>query len=181
MRKVFMVFVLLIFIPFISFAQSRHSPYAGQEKRKIKALSSEDIEGYLKGRGMGFAKAAELNHYPGPKHVLDLVEELHLSKDQLDRTKETYDEMHKDAVSIGRQIVEKERVLDNSFANQEIDEKNLLEISVELGSLQGELRAVHLKAHLKMRKILSSHQVDKYDELRGYQGNGGKHKHQHHK
>jgi hypothetical protein len=176
-----MVFVLLIFIPFISFAQSRHSPYAGQEKRKIKALSSEDIEGYLKGRGMGFAKAAELNHYPGPKHVLDLVEELHLSKDQLDRTKETYDEMHKDAVSIGRQIVEKERVLDNSFANQEIDEKNLLEISVELGSLQGELRAVHLKAHLKMRKILSSHQVDKYDELRGYQVNGGKHKHQHHK
>ena len=173
-----MVFTFLIFL---SFAQSGHSPYAGEEKREIKALSSEDIEGYLKGRGMGFAKAAELNHYPGPKHVLDLVEELHLSKDQLDRTKETYDEMHKDAVSIGRQIVEKERILDNSFANQEIDEKNLMEMTVEIGRLKGELRAVHLKAHLAMKGILSSHQVDKYDELRGYQRNGGKHKHQHHK
>ncbi len=181
MRKIFMVFTFLIFIPFVSFAQSVHSPYTGEEKREIKALSSEDIEGYLKGHGMGFAKTAELNHYPGPNHVLDFAKELALSKEQLDRTKETYDEMHKDAVSSGRQIVERERILDNSFANQEIDEKGLMEMTVEIGRLKGELRAVNLKAHLKMREILSSHQADKYDELRGYQGNGGKHKHQHHK
>jgi hypothetical protein len=48
------------------------TPYAGQQNRTIKALSDEDIVGLLKGDGMGFAKAAELNGYPGPKHVLDL-------------------------------------------------------------------------------------------------------------
>ena len=45
------------------------SPYAGQETREIKALSRDEINGYLSGDGMAFAKAAELNHYPGPKHV----------------------------------------------------------------------------------------------------------------
>ena len=41
------------------------SPYTGQEKREIRALSKEEVHGYLSGDGMGFAKPAELNHYPG--------------------------------------------------------------------------------------------------------------------
>jgi len=57
------------------FAQEDHSPYAGQEKRSIKALSQAQIENFLSGAGMGFAKAAELNHYPGPKHVLELADQ----------------------------------------------------------------------------------------------------------
>ena len=35
----------------------------------IKALSSEEVEQYLSGAGMGYAKAAELNRHPGPIHV----------------------------------------------------------------------------------------------------------------
>jgi hypothetical protein len=50
---------------------------------------------------MGFAKAGELNHYPGPKHVLELERELSLEKEQIDKTKETYNRMHKAAVSLG--------------------------------------------------------------------------------
>ena len=180
MYKVFIVLTLSIFIPFISFAQSGRSPYVGQEKREIKALSLENIEGLLEGHGMGFAKAAELNHYPGPKHVLELVKELHLSKEHLDRTKEIYDTMHEEAVWLGRKIVEKERSLDNLFANQKIDQKSLSDMTIAIGKLQGQLRAVHLKAHLEMKKILSLQQIDRYDTLRGYQGNEGKHK-DHHK
>jgi len=179
MYKILIVFTLSIFIPLISFAQSGHSPYVGQEKREIKALSLEDIEGLLEGRGMGFAKAAELNHYPGPKHVLELGKELHLSKEYLDRTKEIYDTMHEEAVWLGRKIVEKERSLDNLFANQKIDQKSLSDMTIEIGKLQAQLRAVHLKAHLDMKKILSSQQIDRYDTLRGYQGNEGKQKHHH--
>ena len=52
--------------------QAQHSPYTGLEERDIKALSAEQVAGYLAGDGMGFALPAELNHYPGPKHVLDL-------------------------------------------------------------------------------------------------------------
>jgi hypothetical protein len=46
------------------------SPYTGQEQRAIKALSDEEIRDLLEARGMGLAKAAELNSYPGPLHVL---------------------------------------------------------------------------------------------------------------
>ena len=48
-------------------------PYAGQEARSIKALSDDDIAALRKGEGMGMAKAAELNGYPGPVHVLSLA------------------------------------------------------------------------------------------------------------
>ena len=43
--------------------------YAGQQARSIKALDDAEIDTLLNGRGMGLARAAELNHYPGPKHV----------------------------------------------------------------------------------------------------------------
>jgi Spy/CpxP family protein refolding chaperone len=177
MSKCLIILGLLITIPCLTFAQSGHSPYAGQEKREIKALSHEDIEGYLAGEGMGFAKAGELNHYPGPKHVLELERELSLEKEQIDKTKETYNRMHKAAVSLGRKIIEKERSLDHLFASQKIDEEKLRGITREIGTLQGELRAVHLKAHLEMREILTSHQIYRYDELRGYLGTGGEQKH----
>jgi hypothetical protein len=45
------------------------SPYVGQEYREIKALSTQEISDYISGRGMGLAKAAELNGYPGPAHA----------------------------------------------------------------------------------------------------------------
>jgi len=70
------LFALLIMGLFTAlFAQEDHSPYAGQENRTIKALSQGEIKNFLSGAGMGFAKAAELNHYPGPKHVLELADQ----------------------------------------------------------------------------------------------------------
>lgn len=50
------------------------SPDAGQQHRQIKALSADEIQNYLAGKGAGMAKAAELNHYPGPTHVLELAD-----------------------------------------------------------------------------------------------------------
>src|SRR5215831_763132 len=74
------------------------SPYAGQEKQAIKALSGEETQGYLTGSGMGFAKAAELNHYPGPRHVLDLVEPLQLSEEQRHKTQAVFEAMRTEAM-----------------------------------------------------------------------------------
>ena len=48
------------------------SPYAGQESRRIKSLSEQDIAELRAGRGWGLAKAAELNGMPGPAHLLEL-------------------------------------------------------------------------------------------------------------
>ena len=45
--------------------QAQHQPYAGDAGREIKALPPDEVEQYLSGAGMGYAKAAELNHFPG--------------------------------------------------------------------------------------------------------------------
>jgi hypothetical protein len=88
------------------------SPYAGQESREIKALSAEDISALLAGKGMGFAKTAELNGFAGPAHVLELARELHLTVEQRVQTQALFSSMSARAVAAGRALVEKERELD---------------------------------------------------------------------
>src|SRR5687768_3033731 len=93
------------------------SPYAGQEERDIKALSAQEVADYLTGKGMGFAKAAELNGHAGPKHVLELADELALSAEQRTRTQALFDSMQTKAIVLGRRLVDEERKLDRLFAS----------------------------------------------------------------
>ena len=148
------------------------SPYAGQETREIKALSRDEINGYLSGDGMSFAKAAELNHYPGPKHVLELADQLQLSQEQRRRSQLIFDEMKAKAVGLGKQLVEKERLLDSRFAAANISDAELLQLVTEISVLHGKLRAVHLAAHLTQRAALTADQLMRYDAFRGYPGSG---------
>lgn len=182
MNNLFLIsVVLLIFSSPSSAGDIKESPYAGEEMREIKVLSTEDIDGYLKGEGMGFAKAAELNHYPGPRHVLDMAGELNLSIEQRTAIEEIYKGMHTEAVSLGKKVIEEERRLDTLFAGREIDEGILHKLVMEIGRLFGELRIAHLKAHLKTASVLTSEQIDRYDDLRGYSGTKGKPSHEHHR
>jgi Spy/CpxP family protein refolding chaperone len=169
-----LIFVLLF--PVVSFGQQ--SPYAGQQSREIKALSSDEIQGYLSGSGMGFAKAAELNHYPGPKHVLELADALHLTERQRTQTLDLYESMRQDAVRLGKRLVEEERRLDHLFATQTITEDQLEEVTREIARYQGALRQVHLRAHLAQRRLLTAQQLQHYDTLRGYTS-GTQHPHRH--
>ena len=155
------------------------SAYAGQEHRDIKALAVEDTKGYENGDGMGFAKAAELNHYPGPKHVLDAAVELGLTTGQKEQTQKIYQEMHEKAVRAGRRIVEEEGRLDDLFASGRIDPRQLDSLTAAIALSQGRLRAIHLGAHLAEREVLTPSQIQRYDELRGYQGAGPRHRHDH--
>ena len=144
------------------------SPYAGKEGAQIKALTAEEVQEYRDGTGMGLAKPAELNHYPGPRHVLDLAADLKLTDGQAGEIKSIFDRMHEKAVSLGREILEKEKALDSEFAAGAIDETKLRNLTSQIASLQADLRATHLKAHLETRKILTAAQIVRYDELRGY-------------
>ncbi|MDH3713837.1 MAG: hypothetical protein OET44_08340 [Gammaproteobacteria bacterium] len=144
------------------------SPYRGQQTRAIKALSPQQIDDYLNGRGLGYAKAAELNHYPGPRHVLDLAGELELTSRQTDKSQLIFAAMNAEAVALGKRLVEKESELDQQFANESIDESSLRELLTEIGGLEAELRYVHLSAHLKQKALLTGRQVHIYDRLRGY-------------
>lgn len=151
--------------------QAAPGAYAGQERREIKALSEEEAAAYESGEGMGYAKAAELNHYPGPRHVLELARELKLTAEQEERTRRVHGRMRDRAVAIGRSIVARERDLDALFAERRVTAESLARATAEIGRLQGELRATHLAAHLETRALLTPDQIAAYDGLRGY-GNG---------
>lgn len=148
--------------------QETRSPYAGEQNRAVKSLSEDEIQGYLSGQGMGLAKAAELNRHPGPKHVLELAEQLSLTDEQRRRTEQVYQEMHEEAVRLGEQIVSAETDLNKSFAEGSLDASSLKERLLRISEWQGKLRFVHLNAHLQMIEILTPGQIEKYVALRGY-------------
>ena len=145
------------------------SQYQGQEARDIKALSEGEIQGYLNGAGMGFARPAELNHYPGPKHVLELAEPLDLSSDQAAAVQRSFDKMHARAVDLGAQLVAAERQLDEMFADATATQDALHGLVLETARIRGELRYTHLLAHTEMKSVLTAEQIREYDRLRGYQ------------
>jgi hypothetical protein len=144
------------------------SPYADFTDREIKALSGAEIEGLLNGDGLGMALPAELNGYPGPKHVLELGDMLDLSPDQVREVTTIFEEMSTEAKSIGEQIVELERELDRSFADGTITEERLDERVAAIAETRGMLRAVHLRAHLRVRAMLTESQRQHYERARGY-------------
>lgn len=161
-------------------AHAADSPYAGHEGRPIKALSEQEIADYRGGRGMRTSLAAELNHYPGPRHVLEHAQALGLSKEQLSKTQRLHDDMARDAARLGEQIVRKEAGLEAMFASGQASHDSISGLVKEIGALQAEYRLAHLGAHLAMRQILSQQQVADYDKLRGYTGTkpgAGSHKH----
>lgn len=156
------------------------TPYAGQQTRTIKALSSSEIDSLKSGKGMGLAKAAELNHFPGPRHVLDEADKLSLSKDQLNQTNALFDRMKKEAISVGNKIISAEELLDDMFASGKLSANELESQLNEIGKYRAQLRYVHLKTHLEQKKILSSRQIEHYDMLRGYMEGASKHQHNGH-
>src|SRR6516164_3201222 len=114
------------------------------------------------------AKALQPNSYPGPLHVLQLADELGLSDAQPKAADARYANLRQGALSIGRQIVEAERPLDRAFANGAIEPASLRSQVTAIATLQGELRAVHVEAHLAQRSLLTPEQIAQYDALRGY-------------
>ena len=145
-----------------------HSPYAGEEDSEIPALTAEQLRQLENGEGMGLARAAELNHYPGPKHALELAEELSLSAEQRVQIVEIRDRMKAEAIRLGSEILEAECTLNRRFEHQHIDEAALRSAIREIARLNGELRYVHLAAHLETTRVLTPEQVQAYDQLRGY-------------
>jgi Spy/CpxP family protein refolding chaperone len=166
-----MLYALLIATPLA--AAWSQSPYVGEEGRRIKALSAEEAADLLEGKGMGYALAAELNGYPGPLHVLELAEDLSLTREQREQTQALFEEMRSEARVIGRELVDAEAQLDRRFASGDIGVEELRAKVARIAALQGRLRIVHLGAHLEQAALLSDEQVEAYAELRGYR-NGGK-------
>ena len=161
-----------LLVSFSASAQQNHhghaSPYAGQESREIKSLSSDDLAELERGGGWGFAKSAELNGIPGPSHVLAMEKELALTLSQLTATREIFEQMQKAAVDEGRRLISLEAELESGFQDRSMDKTELRQRLSQIEKSRANLRFLHLAAHLEMGKILATDQIEKYNELRGY-------------
>ncbi|MEI6893756.1 MAG: hypothetical protein V5789_03800 [Colwellia sp.] len=165
--KKFIITTVLSLLAFPLLANTS-APHAMHEVREIKVLSPQQISAYLNGKGLGFGKAAELNQFPGPSHVLELATELNLSKEQVSQTQKIFERMKAQASKLGRLYVEKEQELDLHFSVSTIDSVSLKTRITDIGKLQASIRYVHLNAHLEQKAILTKHQIQRYDQLRGY-------------
>jgi hypothetical protein len=167
-----------------AFAQHAHQPsaqsgYAGMQERDIKALSAEQVADLRDGKGMGASLAAELNGVPGPLHVLQLRERLDVTSEQAAQLEHITAVMKTQARRLGEEIVAAEAALDAGFKSGQADKAFIQTTTARISQLQGELRAVHLIAHLMTRQVLSDQQVVAYNHARGYAAPSAVHKHVH--
>jgi len=151
-------------------------PYAGLETRPIKALSEQQIADLRTGRGMSLALAAELNGYPGPRHVLELAAHLDLSPQQLQDVRRLFDEMTVEAVALGQTLITQETELDEQFARRTVSQDSLSSAIAVIAQAQAELRKTHLKYHLLTTASLTQQQLHRYSKLRGYTGSNQGHR-----
>lgn len=144
------------------------SPYLEAQDRPLKALAPDRQAGLLGGAGLGYALAAELNGHAGPKHVLELADDLELTAEQRTAVQASFDRMHAVAVALGAELVASEAELDRRFAHRHLDEAKLAELTARIGALEAKLRFTHLAAHLETDALLTAEQRARYAELRGY-------------
>ena len=84
------------------------------------------------------------------------------------------------AIELGEAILTAEATLESGFRNQTVDEESLRAQLQQIGEMQAQLRFVHLSTHLATVEILSPHQVNLYNSLRGYAEMPAGHNHQDH-
>ena len=129
-----------------------------------------DREGLLKGLGIGLASYAEENGYPGPKHVLELKDELGLTQDQLKKTEALQKMVAISAAAKGQQIVQAEEELNELFEAGTINGKVLRSSSGRSETCVPTSSSSILQAHLRMKQVLTADQIGRYKKLRGHEG-----------
>jgi len=174
--------VLLVTVPALA-QDPLNSPYRRQSEAGLRGLDEKEIADLKAGAGMGLARAAELNSYPGPRHVLDAIEQgkLTASREQRERIQQVWNTMNGDAVRVGAKILAEEHQLEAGFRSATMTEADLRSRVAAVAALQGELRTIHLSAHLMTRQVLSDTQISRYNELRGYTARQEQHDNPRHK
>lgn len=162
--------VLLLFVPVCVLLAQQHgsqpgAPAAKQAEAGHHAYLEMERGAIERGEGFGMAMAADRSGYPGPKHVLELKDELKLTPEQAAGMEKLFAEMKQKALERGREVLNAEERLAQMFAEGR-SEDELREETYRIASLRAELRWVHLRTHLAARKLLTPHQVHTYTQLR---------------
>jgi Spy/CpxP family protein refolding chaperone len=136
-------------------AQASHHACLEEERRAIEL-----------GEGFGMALVADRNGYPGPRHILDLKEELELSPVQVRDLEQLFDRMQARARALGKDWLAKESEIEQLLAAGPPDDAALRRLLAESAALRADLRWVHLSAHLEARSLLTPEQRHAYHAAR---------------
>jgi len=150
-------------------APALSASHRGEPDPEIPGLGADEVADLRAGHGMGLARVAEVQGYPGPRHVLDAwaAGQLSLSTDQVHRIRGIHHAMAAEARRLGGLVVDAERELGLAFRRGAVDAPGLQERVDRIATLRGALRAEHLRAHLRTRAVLDPAQIARYAELRG--------------
>ena len=150
------------------------SAYVSLLDSEIRGLDQDTIEGYLTGKGLGQALPAELNGYPGPRHTIDMAEELELTEEQLAQVQALFDDMQSAVIPLGKKYLESVAELELAFREGTITDEYLQSQLENITGIEAQMRYVHLSTHLATIDILNHDQIMQYNMMRGY-GDGMDH------
>ncbi len=136
----------------------------------LGGISQAEKEALRSGAGLGAGRLAMMNGYPGPKHVLEMADELELTAAQKESIGKIFAEAKASFAQMGARLVEKEEALEAMFASGSVDVKDVEKRAKEIGELQGALRAGHLNAHVRTKQELSPAQLEKLSSGMGAHG-----------
>ena len=142
----------------------------------LGGVSKQEKEALLKGAGLGAGMIAMTNGYPGPKHVLEMGDELELTAAQRESLGKIYGNVKARSVELGTELVEKDEELTALFASGSVSTGEVEKLSREIGELQGRVRAEHLNAHVETFDALTPAQRETLSSMQGmhqmHQGSG---------
>jgi Spy/CpxP family protein refolding chaperone len=150
------------------------TPHHDAHGSDVPGLGIDEIEELRQGHGMGQARVAEVQGYPGPRHVLDAwhAGELALTSEQSAQVQAIMRVMTREAQRLGVLVLDAERGLADAFRSGRIDASTLRADLERITALRSELRLVHLQAHLETRAVLDPDQLARYADLRGHAPKG---------
>lgn len=76
--------------------------------------------------------------------------------------------MKRQAIPLGEKLIQDEAELDKAFATETATPDMIADLTRRIAASQAALRAAHLVFHLSTKDLLSSGQLQRYAELRGY-------------
>lgn len=186
MRKIIFAAAMLAIVPAVhaqdhsghnmqSMSGMAPAPAAATSAASMAGYSPEErAAGLREGRGMGLAMPAESNGYPGPRHVLELADQIGLSADQRARTQALFDAMRGDAQRLGARLLDQEAELDGLFSGHRATPALLDAAARQIGETEAALKVTHLRTHLAMMDILTPDQVARYVAARQAGGGSGR-------
>jgi Spy/CpxP family protein refolding chaperone len=139
----------------------------------LGGMSDADKQSLKAGEGLGAGRLAMMNGYPGPRHVLEMGDELALTDAQKESIGTIFAEAKAGFAKMGAELVQKEEALEAMFAAGSVDVDEMEELAAEIGELQGRLRAGHLAAHVRTKAALTAEQLEKIPSMAAAQGATG--------